>query len=351
MKKRLNRSSYMYRRGVISFPPPLSGLLVAMALFSLYYISPTLPGVARITLEQAGELPRFSMVGSQAIRMSAEALPFFAETAAVPSQVTDTVESEVEQVANLLEDKKNLTQESFALGLARNQAAALSLVDIFTINTQAIVSGIKNSTQAVATAVRATPYALSDRMVAAVTTTAESIAEPTASWWDTVGEALRVWSDGLINGWGNLGQMIGDYRNIITSNWRKFLSGEEPERVTTLAENKTPSSSADLEKAKNQIRQEVEASIRQDLEKTLQAIGRTGNAASYSAGGPDQTMTVLPSTGSSTLDTSIKTQVKNSFSDEVSVQFDETGRSGVITPVFRSAPGSNYLFILTPVRK
>lgn len=44
------------------------------------------------------------------------------------------------------------------------------------------------------------------------------------------------------------------------------------------------------------------------------------------------------------------TRIKKTFSDEVSVSPDESGTSGVITPVFRSAEGEDYLYVLVPIQ-
>lgn len=47
----------------------------------------------------------------------------------------------------------------------------------------------------------------------------------------------------------------------------------------------------------------------------------------------------------------IKRQIQDSFSDEVSVEPDVTGTAGVIRPVFKKKVGEDYLYIMVPVQK
>jgi hypothetical protein len=49
-------------------------------------------------------------------------------------------------------------------------------------------------------------------------------------------------------------------------------------------------------------------------------------------------------------DEEVKEKIKESFSDEVVVEFDETGESGIITPVFREISEQKYLFMIVPIR-
>lgn len=47
----------------------------------------------------------------------------------------------------------------------------------------------------------------------------------------------------------------------------------------------------------------------------------------------------------------IKKQIQDSFSDEVSVEPDVTGTAGIIRPVFKKKVGEDYLYIMVPVQK
>jgi hypothetical protein len=44
------------------------------------------------------------------------------------------------------------------------------------------------------------------------------------------------------------------------------------------------------------------------------------------------------------------TKVPEAFSDEVIVEFDETGESGIITPIFREISEQKYLFMIVPIQ-
>jgi hypothetical protein len=41
----------------------------------------------------------------------------------------------------------------------------------------------------------------------------------------------------------------------------------------------------------------------------------------------------------------------NSFSDEVTIQPDKSGTSGVITPVFKQTDGKDFVYVLVPVKE
>ncbi|HYC82994.1 MAG TPA: hypothetical protein VEB60_00390 [Candidatus Paceibacterota bacterium] len=353
MKKRFVGSSYHYKRGAVSFPPPLSGLLVALALFSLSFAAPAIPEAASAALAKAASWPRFSTVGTGALRAVTAMSPMATVVRVSAEAAVEDIETFAAAGLASARQAQGDMQAAMALGIDRNRQAVAVLAGAFKANSVELAATAHDSSLVAAAGLAAAPQAAVDGVAAVVTSTAETVSEPALVWWERVALSLRVWSDGLISGWQNFGGMIGDYQNIIAGNWRKFLSGEEDKIQAPLAEKSSAAGLSELEGAKEQIRQEVEASIRQDLEKALRSIGTAqgGTTAGHAAGGPGQMLAVFPSTGSTTLDAGVTSQVKNSFSDEISVQFDETGRSGVITPVFRSAPGSNYLFILTPVRK
>ena len=60
-------------------------------------------------------------------------------------------------------------------------------------------------------------------------------------------------------------------------------------------------------------------------------------------------LAVVPSTNSKDKDEEIKNKIKESFSDEVIVKPDNSGTSGIITPVFKEAKGSDFIYVLVPV--
>lgn len=62
-----------------------------------------------------------------------------------------------------------------------------------------------------------------------------------------------------------------------------------------------------------------------------------------------QGMVVMPQVGT---DSQAQLEaVKETFSDEVKVTPDESGTSGVITPVFKERTGNDYLYVLVPVKE
>lgn len=57
---------------------------------------------------------------------------------------------------------------------------------------------------------------------------------------------------------------------------------------------------------------------------------------------------VVPSLGQSDKQEAIKNNIRNTFSDEVEVIPDNSGTSGVITPVFKKVSKENYVYVLVP---
>ena len=62
----------------------------------------------------------------------------------------------------------------------------------------------------------------------------------------------------------------------------------------------------------------------------------------------EEGLVVIPSTEK---DEEVKKKIKESFSDEVMIEVDETGRSGIITPIFKELSKQKYLFIMVPIKK
>ena len=60
-------------------------------------------------------------------------------------------------------------------------------------------------------------------------------------------------------------------------------------------------------------------------------------------------MAIVSSTGSDSADEAMKQRIADSFSDQVEVHPDKTGTAGVVTPVFRSSKGSDFVYVLVPV--
>lgn len=62
-------------------------------------------------------------------------------------------------------------------------------------------------------------------------------------------------------------------------------------------------------------------------------------------------MVVAPGTNSKEGDAALVQRIKDSFSDEVSVNPDKSGTSGVITPVFKKTSGDDFVYVLVPVQQ
>ncbi len=65
--------------------------------------------------------------------------------------------------------------------------------------------------------------------------------------------------------------------------------------------------------------------------------------------GAREGMVVVPSLGSDEENAEFEARVRNSFSDEVEVSLNESGSSGVISPVFRSGKEDEYMFVMVPL--
>jgi hypothetical protein len=59
---------------------------------------------------------------------------------------------------------------------------------------------------------------------------------------------------------------------------------------------------------------------------------------------------VAPSAGPAA-DALEKAKIKNSFSDEVTIEPDESGTSGVVKPVFKKTDGKDFVYVLVPVKE
>lgn len=66
---------------------------------------------------------------------------------------------------------------------------------------------------------------------------------------------------------------------------------------------------------------------------------------------PFNGIAVTPSSNNTQQDELIKQKIRESFSDDVFVNPDSTGNSGVITPVFRKTKGSDYVYVMVPVNQ
>lgn len=127
----------------------------------------------------------------------------------------------------------------------------------------------------------------------------------------------------------------------VTENWKGFL-GLSP--VTGTLTTRASLSDIELGVKVNQLVEERLAEILAEVT----GEGEIGSAVSV--GGPRQGMVVVPSTGSTIGDRLLRQRLQQIFSDPVTFQVDPGGGSGVVTPLFKEGAGSDFLFLLTPVR-
>ena len=95
---------------------------------------------------------------------------------------------------------------------------------------------------------------------------------------------------------------------------------------------------------REQIRQEFLAELKS--QGLINAEILSGNTSGTKYG-----IMVAPSTGSTTRDEWLKKNLSQMFADQVNLKFDQSGMSGVVTPVFKDGrQGGDYVFVLTPLR-
>lgn len=87
------------------------------------------------------------------------------------------------------------------------------------------------------------------------------------------------------------------------------------------------------------------ANILAALEKYLYPSGTDREKVSASG------MVVTPSLGDGVKDKDLIAQIKDSFSDEVSVIPGEDGRSGIVKPIFKNRSDQSYVYVMVPVRE
>ncbi len=126
-----------------------------------------------------------------------------------------------------------------------------------------------------------------------------------------------------------------EWINQVFKNWYGFVTGRTSDDQQALADIARLSRYLEI---REQLKKEIIEELGRDATRTFTPVVR-----------PDHGVVVVP--GGTGDDQQLKNQLQNFFSDEVRVRFDETGVSGVITPVFRGTDErGNYVFVLTPIR-
>lgn len=123
------------------------------------------------------------------------------------------------------------------------------------------------------------------------------------------------------------------YKNLAVTNWLNFWYGESDADAVSIDE------AALRAQIKNEILAELRGDLAPLLNTTSPSITRTSSG---------QGLVVVPQSKVGD-EAEAVTKIKGLFSDPVLVDFDSTGQSGVITPLFGNTTGENYIFVLTPI--
>ncbi|MCR4329104.1 MAG: hypothetical protein NUV65_00985 [Candidatus Roizmanbacteria bacterium] len=153
-----------------------------------------------------------------------------------------------------------------------------------------------------------------DTQLASLSSGVHSVTAGVSSFFDTI----LLW---LRNVW-----------NSISAKWNLFLSGSD-------------SNAQALTDAKEELKAQLRAEILSSLQASSSALQGGGSASSFGQEG----IIVLPKTSAAEANRIRQEAVQGVFSDKVMVTSDETGRSGVIRPIFRSGVGEDYLYVMVPV--
>jgi len=170
-----------------------------------------------------------------------------------------------------------------------------------------------------------------------------SVAIDTQTSVTTVREDARVQVASLSYGVGVLTQRVSsfldtvhlwlrDVWNRMSAKWHLFLSGSD-------------SNAQALTDAKEELKAQIRAEILSSLQASSSAVFDGAPTTSFGQEG----IVVLPKTSAAEADRIRQQAIQGVFSDKVIVSSDETGRSGVIRPIFRSGIGEDYLYVMVPV--
>jgi len=96
------------------------------------------------------------------------------------------------------------------------------------------------------------------------------------------------------------------------------------------------------------LREQLKQEILKELQSSSNISVQDGTASTMYT---DTGITIMKSSGSSTIDFNNAKKLQDSFSDRVLVNFDSKGETGVIQPIFRDHLGEKYIFVITPIKK
>lgn len=188
--------------------------------------------------------------------------------------------------------------------------------------------------------------AVAEQRPAPAATTDRSLTGPALAATAAAGDAGSQLLSSLQNYLQAVPELIVLARDRVLLNWQNFLGMNpvEPSRPQP-APVAFPSLTAS---STNELEQYIGQYISSEFQKLITQL-RSGSAGPSS--GPGAGVVVIPSIGSVQGDAAILQRIQSSFSDQVRIELDPSGTSGVITPLFGGASNERYLFLLTPVRR
>ncbi len=157
-------------------------------------------------------------------------------------------------------------------------------------------------------------------------TSQPEIVAPTSEWW---------------RAWQSLLETLVYLQERVTTNWQNFLGLSISEPQIEMP----PGSIGEIATSTTQLQRLID----QRVNLTIQSILKNPTASQVS-GGSASGVVVVPTSGNPASDQIIRERLQSAFSDTIRIQFDRSGETGIITPVFQKLPNDNYLFLVTPLR-
>lgn len=140
--------------------------------------------------------------------------------------------------------------------------------------------------------------------------------------------------------WQSLLETLAYLQERVTTNWENFLGLSTSPPVI-----ESPATTGGLATSTTQLQRLID----QRVNLTIQSLLKNP-ASSQGSGGSASGVVVVPTSGNAASDQIIRERLQSAFSDTIRIQFDRSGETGIITPVFQKLPNDNYLFLVTPLR-
>ncbi len=137
-------------------------------------------------------------------------------------------------------------------------------------------------------------------------------------------------------------------RDRVIFNWRSFLGQAPDHLVPAMTGSSTPPSLSG--ESIDDWAQSIEQLVAERLRQERVALGLPVSFSEINPPSGSPGLVVVPSTGDPRSDALIRQRIQASFSDQVIVEFDQSGVTGTVQPVFQNFRGNQYLFLLTPLR-